>query len=128
MSAGAFVLSRYQASYLTTNIHPIRVQPETINAATVGSTPVTNTAPTGAINVPISASVSRSKRSLGLRPRSITMRLTGSVVPTGYLIGSLTRIPCLTNAFFNAASPRGTVISYLGTQWTVTGADAELTK
>jgi len=53
MSAGAFTRTRYRAD--SGDTHPIRVQPETLTAA-FGAT--ANSAPTDAIDNPISAKVS----------------------------------------------------------------------
>lgn len=127
MSAGSFVLSRYQASYATTQIHPIRVQPETVSAATTDTTPVPNSAPTGAVNNPISAVVSRSRRSRGLLPRVIRLRLTTGTPAGGYIAGSVTVIPALTETFYNAC-PVGKTVTYLGATWTVVGRSAEIAK
>jgi hypothetical protein len=127
MSAGSFSLTRYASSYNPANIHPIRVQPETLLAVTIGATPVTNTVPTGAVNNPISAIVSRSKRSRGLMPRSIRIRLTGTPVPATYAAGSVTTIPVLQEAFYNACA-LGVTITYLGSTWTVVGRSPELAR
>lgn len=122
MSAGTFVLARYAAAYNTANIHPIRVQPETL-AAAIGA--VTNAVPPGAVNNPISASASGSRKKLGLYARSIRMRLAGTV-PTGYSTASIAVIPALTAAFF-AAAVRGATCDYLGTTWTVISRTEERT-
>lgn len=120
MSSGAFSKSKYAASYGDgTNIHPIRVQPETITCS-VNS--VANTAPTGAVTSPISALVSRGRRARGLIVRTVTLRADATTPPTGYKPGGLTTIPCLTTAFFNAcaAATDTTTVSYLGsTNWKV---------
>lgn len=127
MSAGSFSLSRYGASYLATAVHPIRVQAETLLAVTIGGTPVTNAPPAGAVNNPISAVVSNGRRSRGLTPRSIRIRLTGTPVPATYSPGSVTTLPALTAAFF-AACTVGTTLTYLGSTWTVVGQLPELAK
>jgi hypothetical protein len=124
MSAGAFLTSRYTASYLATAIHPIRVQPETVAAVTVGGTPVANTAPTGAINNPISAIVSRGRRARGLTPRLVRLRLVTGTPPGGYLPGSVTLIPALTEAFFSACNV-GTNVTYITGTWVVVGRTPE---
>lgn len=110
MSAGLFVRSKYTASYDNTAIHPIRVQPESI-AASIGGT--TNAAPTGAINNPISARVTGSKRTLGLNARKVTIAAPATGQPTGYAPGGTTSIPALNEAFYNAAI-KGTPVTYLG--------------
>lgn len=122
MSAGPFVISRYAASYGgSTAIHPIRVQPETLSADIAGTT---NDPPAGALNNPISASASKSKRSFGLGARSITLRGPVTSPPTGYLPGGLTKIPCLTTAFYNLAV-KGTEVDYLGVTFTVVSQSPE---
>lgn len=121
MSSGAFIRSRYQATYNTANIHPIRVQPETI-AASIGG--VTNAAPTGTQNNPISAKVSGSKRTVGLIPRKIIIAAPTSSPPTGYLPGGKTTIPALTESFYNAAI-KGVTCTYLGAAFQVIGRTTE---
>lgn len=107
MSAGVFVRSKYAANYgAGSAVHPIRCQPETLLAITNA---ITNTEPAGAQNNPISAKISNSKRSLGLSPRYITIQFPLTGQPAGYKAGGITRIPCLTLAFFNAAAVGGTV-------------------
>lgn len=125
MSAGAFVNVRYVASYGDGDqIHPIRVQPETL-AATADS--VENGASPLALTSPISANVSQSTRSLGLHARIVYARLSGTP-PTGYATGSRIRIPALSEAFFNACAPKGTELTYLGTTWLTTGVRAEVVR
>lgn len=125
MSAGEFSLSKYAASYDAAAIHPIRVQPETI-AASIGGT--TNSAPTGALNNPISASVSLSNREIGLRPRFVTLQAPATGQPAGYKAGGVTRIPALQEAFWNAAV-KGASVTYLGiSTWTVISREAEQAK
>lgn len=117
MSAGEFTRSRYQATYDTANIHPIRVQPETISLSTTGQNSRTNAAPTGSINVPISAKVSKGNREIGLRPRYLVLEAV-SDTPSGYEIGSITRVPILTEATFNAIN-EGDSVSYNSGTWEV---------
>ena len=124
MSAGAFVTSKYSATYDTSAIHPIRVQPETI-AATIGV--ITNAAPTGEVNNPIQARVSGGRRSIGLVARSVTLRAssTASDVPDGYALGGITRIPALTTAFYDAAI-KGVAVTYLTKPFKVVSRSSEL--
>lgn len=124
MSAGLFQLSRYAAVYNASAIHPIRVQPETIAMSTIGTPAVTNAAPTGAVNNPISAIVSRSNRSRGLIPRRVRLRYATGTLPTGYDTRSVTVIPIL-NATFAGAVSIGTQVTYLGATWTVVGVIPE---
>lgn len=121
MSSGVFSRTKYAASYGDgTNIHPIRVQPETVTAA-IGSQ--TNAAPTGAVTNSIPASVGGSPRGNKLIARHITAAIAGTP-PTGYSSTSVIRIPCLTAGFYVAAIPRAT-LNYLGTTWTVISRRSE---
>jgi len=122
MSAGAFVNTLYAASYgLGAQIHPIRVQPET-EAAAIGGT--TNAAPVGPSTSPISAQVSGSRRRLGLHARLVRMQISGEP-PTTYSAFSRVTIPALNEAFYTAASTKGTEVDYLGTTWLTTGVTSE---
>jgi len=125
MSAGVFINTLYLASYGGgTNVHPIKVQPETL-AANSGTED--NDASALDQTSPISAVVSRSRRSRGLNARLIYLQLTGTA-PTGYAPGSKTRIPALTIAFYNEAILAGAEITYLGTTWKVIGSSEERVK
>jgi len=122
MSAGAFDKAFYLADYgAGTNVHPIRVQPETRQAATSTET---NDIPGAVQTSPISAIVSRSRSSRGLIARVLYLQLVGSP-PTGYSPGSRTRIPALTPAFYNSALAIGASILYLGTTWKTIGSSDE---
>jgi len=121
MSAGAFVISSYRASYNTDQIHPIKIQPETL-AASANS--VANNAPSDPPTSPISAVVSRGKRTRGLIPRTVTLRLNEDQILTGYLPRSVTIIPVLLPATFGAW-PRGAEVDYLGAVWTIIGRSQE---
>jgi len=122
MSAGIFSRSRYEANYGTgNNVHPIRVQPET-EGASDGT--LINDPPGGDIDIPISAIVSNGRRARGLTPRFVYMRLTGTP-PTGYAPGSTAKLVCLTESFYNAVAAVGTEITYLATEWEVTGFQPE---
>ena len=129
MSAGAFVRARYQASYgKGREIHPIRVQPETVTLDVGG---VTNALPEDAISNPISALVSRGRRSRGLIVRTVTIQAPISDQPDGYLPGGLTTLPCLTETFFQAcaAADDTTVVNYLGVSgYSVSYVSDELVK
>ncbi len=125
MSAGVFVRTFYQASYGDEDeVHPIRVQPETIEAA-IDST--TNVSAATEITNPISALVSRSRSAKGLIARIIYIELrTGESPPEGYSERSRTKIPCMTEAFYNAAiAPGDPVVEYLGSNWRVVGSSEE---
>lgn len=124
MSAGAFTISRYEADYGDgTNIHPIKVQPETIDLATNGGTAETNAPPVAGITNPISAECASGYRCLGLHPRKVRMRLTG-VAPAGYAPNSLVVLPLLNKAIAANLTP-GTEMTYLGVTWVVVGTHPE---
>jgi len=130
MSAGAFKIGRYAADYnqTTVQIHPIRIQPETNDAEAIPAvgTTVTNLDAGSALNNPISAVVSQGRRALGLTPRLITLKNV-SGLPATYIEGSVTRIPALTQDFYNACIP-GTEVDYLGGTWEVVGRSPESVK
>jgi len=114
MSAGAFVKSRYVADYgAGTAVHPIRVQPETIDlvVATQDNDPTAD-----AITNPISAVVSRGSRARGLRPRMIALRTPSTSPPAGYLPGGIIIVPALNKAIYAAAEAADseTEVTYLG--------------
>lgn len=123
MSAGAFLIRRYAASYgAGDQVHPIRVQPETI-AATIDGT--ANAQASGALTNPISAVVSRGKRGKGLIARAVTLRAPESNAPDGYKPGGTTIIPALSTAFYNKAVA-GASCTYLGATFTVVGTRPEV--
>jgi len=122
MSAGTFSNAKYQASYGDgLAIHPIRVQPETIAASAGG---VTNAEPAGAINNPIQARSTGGRRSFGLVARFVTLRAPATDQPATYQPLGFTRIPALTEAFYDACV-KGETVTYLGAAYTVSGRGGE---
>jgi hypothetical protein len=117
MSAGAFIRTTYEAD--SGEIHPIKVQPETV-AANIGAA---NGAPGGAATSGISAKVSGGRREIGLLARKVRVAFTGAV-PDGYEPGNTLSIPVLTSATYNAALP-GTTGTYLGSPVVVVGRTPE---
>jgi len=95
MSAGAYIRSRYQASYGTgANVHPIRIQPETVGLQ-FGT--FINIPPIASANNPISAVVSRGKRAKGLGARKVTFKFVGATPVNGtYKADSPITLPWLT--------------------------------
>lgn len=87
MSGGPFVRARYSTD--TTAIHPIRLQPETLEA-TFGTTE--NIQPTAPIDSQGAVSVRRGRRSYGIHARYVTV-VFETDPPTGYLGGSPLKIP-----------------------------------
>ena len=107
MSAGAFVISKYEAN--DDGIHLIKVQPETV-AATIDE--VANAAPAGAIDSPFAAEVNRGARAYGLRPRRVTVKFEDSP-PTGYKPYTTLTIPILSKTVF-AGIEGGDPVAYAG--------------
>lgn len=119
MSRGIFTKTKYEAD--NDDIHPIRVQPETV-AFTSGGT--ANAAPAGNITVgALRAKVSRGNREYGLRPRFVTI-VYDETAPEGYDTGTYLRVPILKKALFDAIAIDGTV-TYLSTSARVAGKFAE---
>lgn len=118
MSAGIFTRSRYEAD--DGEIHPIRVQPETILASLGGND---NDAPAGAVTIGLSARISQSKRAFGLKPRMVSLAWF-SGAPSGYDALGVIRIPILTKAAYDDIQV-GDSGSYLGGTVTVIGKSAE---
>jgi len=107
MSAGPFLRSRYVSD--EGDVHPIRVQPETI-ALTIDGT--SNVPTTDSITIPISARVSGSRRGIGLRSRTVTFVFTDNR-PVGYEADSPLTLPWLQSSTFTGIS-RGDTGTYLG--------------
>lgn len=112
MSAGAFVISKYEDS--EGEIYPCRVQPETL-ALTVDTT--ANAAPTGANTQRLFARMRGSKRAYGLVARQIRISWSGAP-PTGYKAGETLTIPIMQAVTF-AGINIGDTGSYLETAFTV---------
>ena len=107
MSQGQFLNSRYERG--TGGIHPIRVQPETLQL-NLGGTP--NDPPAGAVSDFISARVSGSRRGLGLFARTVTIAWTGTP-PTGYDDRGQVTLPWMDATTFTTLG-RGVSGTYLG--------------
>lgn len=124
MSSGSFVVTKYAAAYGSgTNIHPIRVQPETLALSiTIGGSAVANTAPAGALTSPISARVSSGKRTLGLNAFTVGIKFSGPT-PTGYSANQRINLPCLNSAI--RAATKGATGTYLGASIVVVGTSPE---
>lgn len=118
MSAGAFVLARYEvlpavagppaiASVVTT----VRTQPETV-AAIIAT--VSNNAPTAGLTPSYPrALVGASSRRRGIvRTRAVRIRFTNTL-PPGYKAGTIITIPWLLSASFNTFTD-GAAGQYIG--------------
>lgn len=125
MSAGDFVNTKYEASYASSTIHPIRLQTET-PAATfydiLGGNGSANVAPSGNINNPISALTSLTRNKRGLRPRYIVGEWEDTK-PTGYT-GDTIKLVILSIAVFNALTV-GAKGNYLGQDFVIVAKEPE---
>lgn len=121
MSAGPFQNARYEASYANNRIHPIRVQPETLAANANG---IANESPVADLSNPISAVLSLNRGQLGLRPRYVTLKAPAVNPPAGYQPGGVTRIPALTDIFWDACT-RDAEVDYLGVTFRVVSRESE---
>lgn len=98
MSAGAFVIAKYESTELEDEILPIRVQPETL-ALSVAAT--ANGQPAGDITLPLRVNVSGGTREYGVKPRKVTLRWTDPAdIPDGYS-GDDLQLPVMTVAAYN---------------------------
>lgn len=122
MSAGSFVLSKY-SSNLTSRIHAIRVQPETLALEIDGTS---NDAPGAVVSSPISASVTKGKEAYGLCPRKVIVKFTGTV-PDGYKPDQSYSIPIMLRTTFDGINLADTG-TYLGQAVQVTGKMPESAK
>ena len=121
MSSGTFLRSRYAAD--SGSIHPIRVQPETLELTLGG---VANNPPAGAISTGVpSAKVSGSSRSLGLSARIVRIQLTEAL--DEYKEDAIITLPWLNGATFGAISPNQ-IGTYLDTDCIVLGKRGEVLK
>ncbi len=121
MSAGAFLDTAYETD--AGEIFPCRVQPETVAASFAGTA---NSAPGG----PVPAGrptvrVRQGKRSFGIIPRTITLKLpSGGTPPPGYTGNNLV-VPILTASLY-AATGKNATVTYLGATWRVASKSPEI--
>lgn len=118
---GAFADAKYESS-VGTFIFPIRVQPETI-AASFGSQ--TNVEPSGSItaNLP-SATVSKGRRTIGIHPRTVSVKVTSTGVIASNAVGTIIAIPVLSKATYAAIAKSQTGV-YQGDAIKVVGKTEE---
>jgi hypothetical protein len=119
MSAGRFELVAYETDAGV--LVPARVQPETL-LATFG----------GTVNAPATGSpapgypsiiISKSKRSNGIHPRTVTVRINAGL-PDGYVVPGTFTIPCMNEAAYTSAT-KGAAAGYLGGTGKVVGKSPE---
>lgn len=118
MSAGGFVLSRYEMNNGT--VVPIQVQPETV-ALTNGT--VANAATANPVTLSVRAKARKGNREYGIGARNISITFNGAL-PDGYKAGEILTVPILTEAAWNAYQPGGTV-TYLGETATIISQKSE---
>jgi hypothetical protein len=100
-----------------------RIQPETLNL-TLNS--VTNSEPTGTVNVRGSAAVSRGRRTFGVNCRLVRIRFT-STLPEGYAQDEVIALPWLRKSSFDAL-PDSATGTYLGNPVILVGRTSETIK
>ena len=107
MSAGVFTLTFYEED--GGDIHPIRLQPETLQATFEG---VDNDPPAGPTTSDISAQVTGSRRGLGLFARYVTVKFTGTP-PATYAANQVYKITVPSKTVYDAIT-KGSDGTYLG--------------
>lgn len=121
MSTGAFVESSY-ANGLNGDIHPIRIQPETLTL-NIGGT--ANAAPAGAINSELRAFSSSRRRRGAVNARKVGLLITAGGV-NEYEVGSTLYVPVLQPETLAAyLLPAGQTGTYNGATVRVIGSSAE---
>jgi hypothetical protein len=112
MSAGSFESAKYEQS-TGGNIWPCRAQTETKELAIGGET---NDYPAGAVTAGLpKVKLRKGRREFGLPVRTVTVKLTaaGTGATAEYLSGTLHRVPCFTQAFYDDLVD-GATGTYLG--------------
>lgn len=115
MSAGAFTLTRYEDD--KGNIHPIRVQPETITMSLGAGS---NSPPADPVDTESYVRATGGKRRYGILARRVALAWTAAP-PAGYKAGSLVVVPILSSALWNTLIEGVTTGSYLGSNVVVVG-------
>lgn len=118
MSAGAFARSKYEAD--NGDIHPIRVQEETLTLNLGGA----NAAPTGAVDNQQRVRVSGGKRAYGIKARTVSIKFTASP-PAGYKADQVLRLPILTKDIYDDIVPDVTTGTYLTVACVVVGKSGQ---
>lgn len=112
MSSGTFSISRYETD--DGEIHPVRVQPETL-AATFGTT--ANAAPSGSVTNNQRAKVTKGKRQYGIGTRTVTITFAGTP-PANYKPYGVITLPVMQKTVWDAITD-GSTVTYLSTAGTV---------
>lgn len=121
MSAGAFLISRYQLN--NGAVVAVRVQAETEELVLGGQSngPAAGT-PSNVGSFPLNVG---GKRRLPFSARSVTLKFT-TTLPPGYAVNSRPKVPILQPALYNAITRNVTVGQYLGRDVIVVGKSPEV--
>jgi len=122
MSAGNFIFSRYKCTSLPGEpIMIARIQPETQSLVLGGAV----NEPGGAtVTLPLRVNISGGSNSLGVKPRSVTLRWVTDV-PDGYSPNGAIKLPILSDTLWDAVDPGVTTGTYLGGTVRVVGKSPE---
>jgi hypothetical protein len=122
MSAGNFIFSRYQSTSLPGDpIMIARIQPETQDLVLGGAA---NEQAGSTVTLPLRVNISGSNNSLGVKPRTVTLRWITDV-PAGYAPNGVLKVPIMTPALWDAIDPGITTGTYLGGTVRVVGKSPE---
>lgn len=122
MSAGNFIFSRYRSTSLPGDpVMIARIQPETQDLVLGGAA----NEPGGAtVTLPLRVNISGNTNSLGVKPRTVTLRWVTNV-PEGYAPNGVLRVPILSPELWDAVDPGITTGTYLGGTVRVVGKSPE---
>lgn len=122
MSAGAFTFVGYQVTGLAGNqVMIARVQPETLGLILGGAQ---NEAGGATVTLPLRVNISGNANSLGVKPRTVTLRWT-SAPPAGYSQNGVLVVPILSESLWESVDPGITTGTYLGSGVRVVGKGPE---
>lgn len=98
MSTGGFIKSIYRSNFNANNLHPITIQPETLELELGG---VTNSAPAGPATSALRAFVSSRKRRGAVNARKIGIEIL-TPGTSGLEVGSVLYVPWLNPTTFDS--------------------------
>jgi len=114
MSSGSFIIAKYETDDLS--VRPVRVQPETVIAAT-------NPEATGTLAGSL-IRVSGGRRRIGTKARSMTLKQNIGAAVNGFQPTREITLPVFTKAAYDALTI-GAAVTYNGSAWTVAGRSPE---
>lgn len=120
MSAGVFENARYESDTLGV-IMSARVQPETKQLILGGAT---NEDAGTTVTLPLRVNISGSRNSLGVKPRTVTLKWVVAP-PEGYQPSGRLVVPILTKTLWDAIDEDITTGTYLGVACVVVGKTPE---